>query len=142
MVDNVTLPGTGKPVRTKEFAGKHVQLILGADAEDAEPFELASQETLLNVAEAHAPAQPITGSFENIPDLSSAIGLTVPEDATRAIIQAETADVRWRDDGTDPDETTGILLEAGAALVYRGNLGALKFIGIEPYATLNVSYYL
>ncbi len=43
-------------------------------------------------------------------NLSGAVSPTPPAGATIAVLSAETGGVRWRDDGTDPTTTTGILL--------------------------------
>ena len=58
-----------------------------------------------------------------------------------ALIQAEDQNVRWRDDGTDPTASVGMLLEAGKDMLYTGDLGAIKFIEEAASAKLNVSYY-
>ena len=80
--------------------------------------------------------------YQQITSLSSAAGLTVQKGAAGALIQCETQNVRWRDDGTDPTTTVGMLLEAGKELVYEaGNLAALKFIEVSASAKLNVTYY-
>ncbi len=79
--------------------------------------------------------------FQQITSLSSSSALTVPGGATLAVIQAEGADVRWRDDGTAPTATVGMLLPAGAELRYTGALAALRLIRASAGATVNVSYY-
>lgn len=79
--------------------------------------------------------------FQQITSLSSSSALTVPGGATLAVIQAEGADVRWRDDGTAPTATVGMLLPAGAELRYTGALAALRLIQASAGATVNVSYY-
>lgn len=73
--------------------------------------------------------------------LASAVGLTVPQDARLAIVQAEGEAVRWRDDGTDPTGTVGMLLADGMDLPYAGALGSIKFIRVQAGAILNVAYY-
>ena len=73
--------------------------------------------------------------------LSPSTVLTVPSGATIAVVQAEGADVRWRDDGTAPTATVGMLLPAGAELRYTGALAALRLIQASAGATVNVSYY-
>lgn len=80
--------------------------------------------------------------YEQISDLSSAVGLTVPSGSRIAIIQSETQDVRWRDDGTDPTDAIGMVMTASDdLLVYTGDLSAIKFIETAASAALNVSYY-
>ena len=68
-------------------------------------------------------------------------GLTIPVGATVALIQAETHDVRWRDDGTAPTASVGMYLGQGATLPYTGNLNAVQFIQVSAGAKLNISYY-
>lgn len=86
---------------------------------------------------------PITPKgYEQVTSLSSAAGLTVPSGATVALIHAEDQNVRWRDDGTDPTTTVGMLQIAGSERWYVGDLSAIKFIEVASSAKLNVSYYL
>ena len=87
--------------------------------------------------------------YQQITDLSSAAGLTVPtidkngnkQQPTFALIIAETKDVRWRDDGTNPSSTVGMPLTAGVPLQYDGDLTRIKFIETAASAKLNISYY-
>jgi hypothetical protein len=79
--------------------------------------------------------------FQQISTLSSAVGLTVPAGALIALIQAESQDVRWRDDGSNPSATVGMTIGTGLTLPYTGDLSAIKFIEISASAKLNVSYY-
>lgn len=79
--------------------------------------------------------------YQQLTSISSATALTVPAKATVAIIQPETKDVRWRDDGTSPTAGIGIVIAAGDSLVYSGNLSAIKFIEVAATGKLNVSYY-
>jgi hypothetical protein len=80
--------------------------------------------------------------YQQITSLSSSAGLTVPDGATYAIIQAETQSVRWRDDGTAPTSSVGMVLTASPdLLIYDGNLKGIKFIEATASAKLNVSYY-
>lgn len=79
--------------------------------------------------------------FQAVSGLSTAKGITVPANAATAVIVAETQDVRWRDDGTDPDANTGMLLAAGAEMTYTGDLAKLKFIETTASATLGVTCY-
>lgn len=80
--------------------------------------------------------------YEQIVDLTSPIGLTVPTGATMALMIPEYADIRWRDDGVDPTMYEGMPLAEGATLTYDGNLSAFKaFDPLSSGAVLNVSYY-
>lgn len=77
-----------------------------------------------------------------ITSLSSAVGLgTIPANAARVLLQAESQNVRWRDDGTDPTASVGTLIYAGQLFEYTGTLSAIKFIEAASGGKLNVSYY-
>jgi hypothetical protein len=81
--------------------------------------------------------------YQQITDLSSAVALTVPVGARIALVQAESADVRFRDDGTNPSATVGMTLKAGdPPFVYDGDLSKVKFILVSGTPKLNVSYYV
>ena len=84
--------------------------------------------------------------YQQIADVSSAVGLTVPTEANGskahyALIQAVTKNVRWRDDGTDPTAAVGVQLAAGDDFWYTGDLSAIKFIEEAASAEVNVAYY-
>lgn len=85
--------------------------------------------------------------YEQIVDVSSVVTLTVPAWPTRtayAMIQAESENVRWTDDGeTTPTATVGFILFAGAAPTRFevSQLGLLQFIEVAPSAILNVEYH-
>jgi len=79
--------------------------------------------------------------YQQITSLSAATALTVPAGARLAIIQAEVQSVRWRDDGTNPTSSIGMVLAAGYDLVYTGTLSAIKFIETTASAKLNISYF-
>jgi hypothetical protein len=79
--------------------------------------------------------------YEQITSLSSAQSLTVPSGAMFALIQAETQDVRWRDDGTDPTATVGMIIATEEGIWYTGLLQEIRFIETTASAKLNVVYY-
>lgn len=79
--------------------------------------------------------------YQQITSLSAAAALTVPSGAIVALIQAETQSIRWRDDGTDPTTTVGMVLSAGESMFFTGSLAAFKAIEITASAKLNISYY-
>lgn len=79
--------------------------------------------------------------YEQITDLSSADTLTVPTGAKIAILNPTGQAVRWRDDGTNPTATIGMLIGAGSSFIYTGNLSAISFIQQTATAVLNISYY-
>jgi hypothetical protein len=76
--------------------------------------------------------------------LASAAPLAVPATANFCIISVDgsSSGVRWRDDGTLPTATTGILIDAGSApFEYSGDLRAIQFITAAGGPILNVAYY-
>lgn len=79
--------------------------------------------------------------YQQITSLASAAALTVPTGARIALIGAEDVSVRWRDDGTDPTDSVGMVLAAGASMLYDGSLSAIRFIETAASAKLNISYY-
>jgi hypothetical protein len=87
--------------------------------------------------------------YQQITDLSSAVGLTIPAVdiagnkvmPTRAFIVAEGNDIRWRDDGTAPTASVGMILIRNNVLSYDGDLRKIQFIQSGTGAKLNVSYY-
>lgn len=58
-----------------------------------------------------------------------------------AYVTVETTSVRYRDDGTDPTASVGILIASAAQLQYFGTLSAIKFIATSGTATLDVGFY-
>ncbi len=80
--------------------------------------------------------------YQQITSLGTAVALTVPAGAQRALLQAETQNVRWRDDGTDPTTAAGMILKAGNdPVLYEGDLSAIKVIEVTSSAKLNVTYF-
>lgn len=79
--------------------------------------------------------------YEQVTGMTSAKTLTPPSGATHALIQTESQNVRWRDDGTSPTASVGVQLEAGKDFWYTGKLSVLEFIQEAATAKLNVSYY-
>lgn len=73
--------------------------------------------------------------------LAAATALTVPAGAQVAVLNSETAGIRWRDDGTAPTATVGMILATGTTLEYWGTLSALQFIAQTGSPLLDVSYY-
>jgi hypothetical protein len=88
--------------------------------------------------------------YQQITSLNSATGLTVPTVTPNglkvqpvfALIVAEGAPVRWRDDGTNPTASVGMPLAVGVPLQYDGNLQNIRFIEQSASAKLNISYYV
>lgn len=66
---------------------------------------------------------------------------SIPSKARVALIQAEGDSLRWRDDGTDPTTSVGMLLAAGETFLYIGDLSKFKIIESSTSTTINISYY-
>ncbi len=79
--------------------------------------------------------------------LESAVGLSsctggIPLGATMVTLQAETADVRYRDDGTAPTASAGMLVVSGTSpSLYTGTLSTIRFIAASGSPVLNVAFY-
>lgn len=87
--------------------------------------------------------------YQQITNLSASAGLTVPTVTPEglngkpvfALIIAEGAPVRWRDDNTAPTASVGMPLAVGVPLQYDGDLSKIRFIEQSASAKLNISYY-
>ena len=79
--------------------------------------------------------------YQQVTGLTSANAFTVPADTRIALIQPEAQNVRWRDDGTDPTASVGMIITADSILTFDGDLSKIKFIEVSATAKLNVSYY-
>ena len=100
--------------------------------------------------------------YQQITSLASATKLTIPtitvpgvqpgqsvpqtvlnQPVGYTIIQnSGTASVRWRDDGTAPTVSVGMLLAIGAELDYAGDPANLQFIQTAASGQLEVRFYL
>ncbi len=67
----------------------------------------------------------------------------IPTGATMAYLVAETADVRYRDDGAAATAAIGSIVVhgAGGAVFYTGTLSALSLFALSGSPLLNVSFY-
>lgn len=86
--------------------------------------------------------------------LGSATGLTLPTSGptpTFALISVEgtpgTDTVRWRDDGTAPTSSVGMLMNGSGSngwppFLYSGDLTKIQFIKAAGSPLVNISYYL
>jgi hypothetical protein len=87
--------------------------------------------------------------YQQITSLTAAAGLTVPTVTPEglngkpvfALVIAEGAAVRWRDDGVDPTATVGMPLAVGVPLQYDGDLNKIRFIQQAATGIINISYY-
>jgi hypothetical protein len=90
-----------------------------------------------------------TMGYQQITSLSTSVGLTVPtqnaeglnQQPSMAIIIAEGANVRYRDDGVAPTATVGMPLATGVAFTFDGDLTKIRFIEQSASAKINVVYY-
>lgn len=69
--------------------------------------------------------------------------LTVPSGSQMAVVEIETNQVRYRDDGTNPSTTGGTPIAAGGSMTICGLsiLNNWKVTGVTGNATLNVTFY-
>lgn len=75
---------------------------------------------------------------------SSGASLTsggIPSGARSAYIEAETAGVRYRDDGGAPTAAIGMIIGSGTGIFYPGTLSALRFILQTGSPLVNVAFY-
>ena len=79
--------------------------------------------------------------YQRVTSLTPATALTVPAGTRLVILQPETKSVRWRDDGTNPTASIGMIMAANDVFIYTGEPSRLRFIEVEASAVLNVSYY-
>jgi hypothetical protein len=87
--------------------------------------------------------------YQQITDLTASTALTVPIKSPEglnakpvlALIVAEGAPVRWRDDGIAPSATVGMPIAVGVPFQYDGDLTKIRFIQQSASAILNISYY-
>lgn len=91
-------------------------------------------------------AQTVAGAltalgYQQLTNLTAAGSLTVPTGARIASIQAEGGTLRYRDDGTAPTATVGMIISANGGIDYNGNLSVIKLIAATSGAIANVSYY-
>jgi hypothetical protein len=82
-------------------------------------------------------------SYQQLTVSGTAVALTVPNNANKAMIMLETDDIRWRDDGTAPSSTVGMYLYTGSTLQLNSltSLNNFRAIRVNGDATLNISYY-
>ena len=66
----------------------------------------------------------------------------IPPGATMAFLQAESADVRYRDDGGAPTTAIGNMVVHGIpGIFYVGTLAQLQFIGASGSPLLDIAFY-
>jgi hypothetical protein len=83
--------------------------------------------------------KPIQGSYQQLSPVA-ATGLTVPAGAAAAVMSVSTASVRYRDDGSAPDATHGVVLQVTTSpFAYMGDLSKIQFISAT--GVLDILYY-
>lgn len=86
--------------------------------------------------------QVLAAGLASAVKLSAACSGGIPTGATMVYLQAETANVRYRDDGTAPTGSAGNLLVSGSqGILYTGPVGNLQFIIGSAGAILDVGFY-
>jgi len=87
--------------------------------------------------------------YQQITNLTASVGLTIPARTPDglnakpvfALIIAEGAPVRWRDDGIAPTASVGMPIAVGVPFQYDGDLTKIRFIQQSASGILNISYY-
>lgn len=80
--------------------------------------------------------------YVQITNVSSAVGLgTIPDGVTLVMIQPESQNIRWRDDGTNPTTSVGGIVVANDILFYSGPMSAFKMIEVSATAKVNLTFY-
>lgn len=88
----------------------------------------------------YADAAVEPAGYRQITDLSTAKGVMIGVGRV-ALIQALNQNVRYRDDGVDPDATTGVRIHAGESIWYTGDLRSIRFIEEAVGAEVNILAY-
>ena len=90
-----------------------------------------------------ATIRPIPNSSQQISALTTAAPLTPPVGASLAVITVTGQSVRYKDDGTAPDATHGVIIPVTtlAPFYYWGDLAAVRFIQTTAGAVMDVLYY-
>lgn len=66
----------------------------------------------------------------------------IPTGAEYALVQAEAQNLRWRDDGTDPTTTVGMLLASGSTILIKNtDLTAVKLMRAVSAGIINITFY-
>jgi len=81
--------------------------------------------------------------YTQITNLAAAVGLgTIPAGTEVVMLQCETQNVRYRDDGTNPTSSVGMILVTNTIYTFTvAQLAAMKFIEAAASAKLNITYY-
>lgn len=81
-------------------------------------------------------------SVANTASSASVTSGGIPPGATMAFLEAEVADIRYRDDGSVPTTAIGNLIVHGIpGILYTGTLSKMQFIGASGSPLLDVAFY-
>lgn len=87
----------------------------------------------------------ILGGYQQLDTtaLTTAVGLTAPDNTTHVMLVCEAQNVRWRGDGTDPTASAGMIMKPTdpPLLLEIFPLSSLKFIRATAGAILNAQYF-
>ena len=80
---------------------------------------------------------------QQITSLSAAVGFTsIPAGTEVVLVQPQTQNVRYRDDGTSPTASVGIVLVALTVYEFSvAQFSSMKFIETAASAALNCAFY-
>jgi hypothetical protein len=79
--------------------------------------------------------------FANIV-VSGTVMFSVPPGADLVVMVCESSPIRWRDDGTSPSVSSGVLImPTQPAFEYAGDPRSIQFISAATTATLSASFY-
>ena len=136
--------GTYAPV-TMDTTGTLCTASGGGGGGGAITGPLGAQTTAASVAVVTKPNNLVPLGYQQITagTLAASTALTVPSGSTIAIVQVEAAGARYRDDGTAPSATVGMILVPGSVLTLSGaaELAAVHFILQSGSPILDISYY-
>jgi hypothetical protein len=65
----------------------------------------------------------------------------IPARTVWAVLCAETANIRWRDDGTNATTSVGMPLNAGSCMYYSGTMSALTVVAVSGSPVLDICFY-
>lgn len=65
----------------------------------------------------------------------------IPARTAWAVLCIETANIRWRDDGTAPTASVGMPVNAGACIYYSGTMATFQIISQSGSPIVNISFY-
>ena len=88
------------------------------------------------------PGEP--AGYQKLTVADTAVALTVPANANRALLICETATLRFKDNGDSPTTTDGMLIQVNQSMVIDNEIALGKFKAIRTggtSATLHISYY-